>query len=101
MLLMYGSRDFGPWGEEPDWRGEAFRKVPPGNKYQVEVEGGTHMGFAGPSPSGSTRKGVFQSAKFETLAFWDAYLKQDARAKEYLKSDGLRHFSADLKFASK
>jgi predicted dienelactone hydrolase len=101
MLLMYGSRDFGAWGEEPDWRSEAYRKSPPGDKYQVEVEGATHMGFAGPSLSGNPHKGVFQCAKFEALAFWDAYLKRDARAKQYLKSDGLRNINVDLRFASK
>lgn len=100
MLLMYGSRDFGAWGEDPDWRSEAFRKAPPGDKYQVEVEGGTHMGFAGASLKSSYKR-VFQCAKFETLAFWDAYLKQDAQAKQYLKSDGLRNFSADVRFSSK
>ena len=48
MLLMFGSHDFGPFGQEPVWRSEAFAKAPAGNKYEVELEGGTHMGFAAP-----------------------------------------------------
>ena len=36
MLLMFGSRDFGPFGQEPVWRSEAFEKAPAGNKYEVE-----------------------------------------------------------------
>jgi predicted dienelactone hydrolase len=95
MLLMYGSRDFGPWGEAPVWRSEAFRKAPSGNKYEVELDGGTHMGFAGPSRRGGVQDGVFQCAKLESLAFWDAYLKQNPVAKNYLKSDGLKKFSVD------
>jgi len=90
MLLMYGSRDYGPFGEEPVWRSEAFAKGPAGNKYEVELEGGTHMGFAG------------LCAKLETLAFWDAYLKQDPKARQYIESHGLQKFSGDIaRFANK
>jgi dienelactone hydrolase len=106
MLLMFGSRDFGPWGESPIWRSEAYRMAPSGNKYQVELEGGTHMGFAGPPPGASLKAAIlseqFQCAKLETLAFWDAYLKQNREAERYLSSYGLRKFSLDsAKFASK
>lgn len=102
MLLMYGSLDFGPWGEAPTWRSEAFQKAPSGNKYKVELEGGTHMAFAGSSRRGGVQNEVFQYAKLESLAFWDAYLKQVPKAKEYLRSDGLRKFSVDAaKFANK
>ena len=102
MLLMYGSRDFGPYGEMPDWRSEAYHKAPPGDKYEVELEGGRHMGFAGPLPGGGVQDEVFQCAKVESLAFWDAYLKQDRQAKQYLSSNALRKFCMDgAKFASK
>jgi predicted dienelactone hydrolase len=102
MLLMYGSRDFGPFGEEPVWRSEAFAKGPAGNKYEVEIEGGTHMGFAGLFRDEDHRVQVFQCAKLETLAFWDAYLKQDPKARQYVESHGLQKFSGDLaRFANK
>jgi predicted dienelactone hydrolase len=102
MLLMYGSLDFGPWGEAPVWRSEAFQRVPAGDKYEVELKGGTHMGFAGPSQRSAIQNEVFQCARLETLAFWDAYLKQSPKAKEYLTSDGLKKFSADAaEFANK
>jgi predicted dienelactone hydrolase len=102
MLLMYGSRDFGPFGEEPVWRSEAFKKAPAGNKYEVELQGGTHMGFAGLLPSEGHRVEVFQCAKLETLAFWDAYLKQDPKAMQYVESHGLQKFSGDIaRFANK
>jgi dienelactone hydrolase len=102
MLLMYGSRDFGPFGEEPVWRSEAYEKAPAGNKYEVELEGGTHMGFAAPFPGGGHRVEVFQCAKLETLAFWDAYLRQDPEARQYIESHGLLEYSRDAaRFANK
>jgi predicted dienelactone hydrolase len=102
MLLMYGSRDFGPFGEEPVWRSEAFAKGPAGNKYEVELEGGTHMGFAGLFRDEDHRVEVFQCAQLETLAFWDAYLKQDPKARQYVESHGLQKFSGDIaRFANK
>ncbi|HZW80628.1 MAG TPA: hypothetical protein VFF50_09165 [Candidatus Deferrimicrobiaceae bacterium] len=95
MLLMYGSRDFGPFGQQPVWRSEAFEKAPAGNKYKVELMGGTHMGFAGIFGNGGHRAEVFQCAQLETLAFWDAYLKHESKAKQYLASHGLEKFSGD------
>jgi dienelactone hydrolase len=102
MLLMYGSRDFGPFGQEPVWRSEAFEKAPAGNKYEVELKGGTHMGFAAPFSGGGHRVEVFQCAKLETLAFWDAYLKEDPKARQYVESHGLEKYSGDAaRFANK
>ena len=95
MLLMYGSLDFGPWGEAPVWRSEAFQKAPSDNKYKVELDGGTHMGFAGASRPGGVQDGVFQCAKLVSIAFWDAYLKRVPKAMEYLKSGGLNKFNAN------
>ena len=102
MLLMFGSRDFGPWGEPAVWRSEAYQKAPSGDKYEVELEGGTHMAFAGPSLRGGVQDEAFQCAKRESRAFWDAYLKQLPEARNYLRSDGLKQFSIDAaKFANK
>ncbi len=106
MLLMYGSLDFGPWGELPSWRGEAFQMAPRGNKYEVELDGGRHMWFAASSLRGGVLGGahneVFRCTQLETLAFWDAYLKHVPAAKEYLDSDGLKRFSVGAaKFAAK
>jgi predicted dienelactone hydrolase len=102
MLLMYGSLDFGAWGEQPVWRSEAYQMAPPGNKYKVELAGGRHMGFASSSLRNGVQNEVFQCTKLETLAFWDAYLKKIPRAKEYLKSDGLKRFNVSAaQFAAK
>lgn len=93
MLVMYGSRDFGSQHQTPEWRSEAFFKSPPGDKYDVEIEGATHMTFVGPMFKIGRENKLFQTAKIETLAFWDAYLKGDDGAKSYLKSDGLKKWS--------
>ncbi len=102
MLLMYGSLDFGPFGESPAWRNEAFEMAPPGDKYDVELEGATHMEFAGLAKIGAPPDRIFQCVKFETLAFWNAYLKQDPVARQYLISKSLRKFDAAAgQFANK
>ncbi len=93
MLLMYGSRDFGTQRRTPTWRSQPFYHSPPGNKYDVELEGATHFTFAGPIIKGGRQSSLFQCAKLETLAFWDAYLKKDPNAKQYLASDALEKFS--------
>jgi predicted dienelactone hydrolase len=102
MLLMFGSLDFGAWGEASDWRSEAYQMAPSGNKYKVELAGGRHMGFAASSQRGGVQNEVFECTKLETLAFWDAYLKHSPSAKVYLDSDGLKEFcSGFAKFAAK
>jgi predicted dienelactone hydrolase len=103
MLLMYGSRDFGPFGQLPAWRNEAFVRAPPGDKYDVELEGATHMQFAGSLAAvGAPPDRLFQCVKLETLAFWNAYLKQDPEARDHLISKGLQGCSADVgRFAAK
>ena len=93
MLIMYGSRDFGSQRQTPTWRSEAFYKSPPGDKYDVEIEGATHMTFVGPMMKIGRENKLFQTAKIETLAFWDAYLKGDENGRQYLASDELKRFS--------
>jgi predicted dienelactone hydrolase len=99
MLVMTGSKD-GPTrtGQPAVWRKKPYELSPPGDKYLVWVEGMDH-GFGG--VSGQTGGLVkFQAnpdhvkfTKIATLAFWDAYLKDDRGALAYLKSDNLVTFS--------
>lgn len=91
MLLMFGSRDFGPFDQPAKWRSEPFAKAPPtGNKYEVEIVGAKHMDFTGPAACGEATDEVFQTVEQETLAFWNAYLKQDRQALQYLTSQRLQ-----------
>jgi predicted dienelactone hydrolase len=103
VLLMFGSLDFGPFGQPPAWRNEAFLRAPPGDKYDVELEGATHMRFAGSlAAPGDPPDRLFQCVKLETLAFWNAYLKRDPDARHHLLSQGPQGCSADAgRFAAK
>ncbi|MGA2001205.1 MAG: alpha/beta fold hydrolase [Terriglobales bacterium] len=90
MLAMYGSRDFGTQRRTPTWRSQPFNGAPPGDKYDVELEGATHFTFVGPMRKRGLQTPLFQCAMVETLAFWDTYLKDDEAAREYLAYEGLK-----------
>jgi predicted dienelactone hydrolase len=95
VLLIYGSRDFGPFGEPPAWRNDAFLRSPPGDKFDMLLEGGTHMECARSlAAAGDPPDRLFQCIKIETLAFWNAYLKQDLGARRHLVSQDLQGCSA-------
>jgi predicted dienelactone hydrolase len=111
MLYMTGSRDFGVEGQDPTWRRQAYENSPPPDKWLVWIEGATHMTFTGAlgaltpqemdrrqaavrdaqnrgmDPRGlgvPTRGRGFGTVRIASLAFWDAYLKEDAKAKDRL-----------------
>jgi predicted dienelactone hydrolase len=102
FLVMTGSRD-GPTrtGQPAVWRKKPYELSPPGDKYLMWVEGMDH-GFGGIS---GLKDGLvkFQSnedhiryTEIVTLAFWDAFLKDDLEAKAYLASDAQPTFSKGL-----
>jgi hypothetical protein len=90
MLAMYGSRDFSTRRHTEIWRSQPFNGAPPGDKYDVELEGATHFTFVGPMRKRGLQTPLFQCATVETLAFWDTYLKDDEAAREYLAYEGLK-----------
>ena len=90
VLVMYGSRDFGPYGQPPAWRNEPYLRAPPGDKYDVELQGATHMRFAGSvAIAGGPPDRLFECVESATLTFWDAYLKGDAKARRALATRAL------------
>ena len=91
MMVMTGSKDLGYKGQSPDWRREPYRFSPAGDKYEVFIEGATHMTFSGrPSEAGQEPPAIFEFAKISSLAFWDAYLKQSSPARAWLAADSRR-----------
>lgn len=111
MLFMTGSRDFGVEGQAPEWRRQAYENSAPPDKWLVWIEGATHMTFTGgigalsqaeidrrqqmmrdaqargmnPNVNSPAQRGRgFGTVRIATLAFWDAYLKEDAKAKDRL-----------------
>lgn len=108
MLVITGSLDKSSLtAETPESRQQPFEFAPAGDKYLIFIEGATHSSFAGKKTSALLGEkptsdlgmitGVTASG---TLAFWDAYLADNADAKAYLQSDKLVQFSgqqAELK----
>lgn len=104
MLAETGTFDFGASGQGPQWRSEPFRFAPAGDKYLVFIEGANHFSMTGKlmaaaptrplSPAPPDPKAIQQYLKSSTLAFWDAYLRQDDKAKGWLQSDELENYSA-------
>jgi predicted dienelactone hydrolase len=83
MLTMTGSKDQGATGQGPDWKKEPFKFSPTGDKYLVYIEGANHFSFGG---LGLRQTDVARAVKTTSLAFWNAYLKDDQQAKSALQS---------------
>jgi predicted dienelactone hydrolase len=103
-MTVTGSLDTAAGGWTPAWRKAAFDLEPAGDKYHIMIEGAHHMSFTGKlaAGGGEVLRGAFDSAaagragdqaaifacvERTTLAFWDAYLKGNAAALGWLKSD--------------
>ena len=109
-MSMTGSNDTGVMGQLASWREDPFTHSPPGDKYLVFIDGAFHMSFTGALAQGDNpqlarrpmvarlvgrtdQKAIFAYVKVASIAFWDAYLKTDANAKAYLKSNSLIGYS--------
>ncbi len=97
MMNVTGSRDRGAGGQGPDWKREPYNFSPAGDKYQLFIEDAVHGlgGIAGAQRtvnSAADNPAHRDYIKTASLAFWDAYLKQDKAALAWLKSDGLERF---------
>jgi predicted dienelactone hydrolase len=109
MMVMTGSNDRGLMGQPVSWRTDPFIYSPAGDKYLVYIDGAFHMSFTGMLTQPNNRLGnrpllarmiaqtdqqaVFDDVKIASIAFWDGFLKDDAKAKAYLKSDSLVQYS--------
>jgi len=97
FLGVTGSQDsLGPIANA-DWHKKPFELSPAGDKYHVFIEGANHMSFIAARTflpgRGQQAENILGYTNSVALAFWDAYLKNDASAKEYLQSGGLASFS--------
>jgi len=96
-LGITGSLDsFGPRAS-PAWHKFPFEHCQPGDKYHLFIEGANHASFITArslSPNHAAQsQAILGYTNSAALAFWDAYLKNDARAKQYLQSDTLEKSS--------
>jgi predicted dienelactone hydrolase len=86
-------------GNPGDWRTEPFQFMPPGDKYLVwanelgEPSDGDWDQWAGPAA---------EPIEAATVAFWDAYLGRDGRARERLESGEIEaDFAAAIEIRTK
>lgn len=118
VMFMTGSLDRGAAEtEDAAWRRQAFENSPAGDKYFVLIQGARHSSFTGTSMAGFdvqrpavmtnpntqqpanatvsaspafvSDRNLFQKIKVTSVVFWDAYLKNDAKARDLLQPDKL------------
>jgi len=124
LMVMAGSRDpgYAP-GFGTQWRTDPYRYSPPGDKYLLYLRGAHHLSYIGPifdiplrdpAHRGKIANGIrsaaravarvapvidqvglFDYVRIASVAFWNAYLKDDGRAREFLRSRALDTYSAN------
>jgi len=90
-LLMTGTRDDSPIGESsPESRLVVFPALPPGNKYELVLEGGEHSAFTDHRlPPGKPQRDPrhWNTILALSTAFLDTYLRDDLSAQKWLTGD--------------
>lgn len=94
MMVYAGSLDRSPISNEtPESRRHPFEYAAPGDKYLVFIEGATHASYSGKVASALLRERpttpiavITDAVAAGTLAFWDAYLLHEERARSFLGS---------------
>ena len=91
-LLMTGTEDVAPVGNQSvETRLAVFPALPPGSKYELVFEGGTHAAFTDGGEQARRRNPNHHRAiQAITTAFWDAFLRGDKDAAVWLDGDGPR-----------
>ena len=91
-LLMTGTHDTAAiGGQTVESRRKVFPALPPGDKFELVLNGAEHSAFTDrPLPGDSEKRNANHHRAILALstAFWDAYLKNDAEAKTWLNGDG-------------
>ncbi len=96
LMNVTGSLDRVPRGLTPQQKREPFALSPPGDKFEVYLDGANHGTFTcDPTDvfylkqlggSAAQQAVLFDDVHDLTLAYWDAYLKGSAKAAGYLRS---------------
>jgi predicted dienelactone hydrolase len=95
-LMTLTGNEPGLRGRGADWKLQPIFLSPAGDKYGAIIAGANHFSFSGRFAGQVAANGkvlpsskAYEGVKVLSLAFWDAYLKRDAKAKEYLQSDAI------------
>jgi predicted dienelactone hydrolase len=92
-LHLTGTEDYSPIGEtRPEERRVPFDHIRGADQFLVIFQGANHMTFSGNSrPAARGQEEIFKKLICESsTAFWDAYLKNDAAAKNWLTGEGFK-----------
>jgi predicted dienelactone hydrolase len=91
ILCMTGSEDDSPIDDRvtPESRREVFAALPDGDKYELVFDRGHHFAFsdAGGFRARDRDPSHHPAIQKISLKFWNAYLKNDEQAKQWLQSD--------------
>ena len=91
-MLMTGTKDTAPIGNtDVASRLAVFPALPPGGKYELVLYGAEHSAFtdhALPGDIGARNPNHHRVVLALSTAFWDAYLKNNSNAKEWLEGNG-------------
>lgn len=100
VMTVSGTKETGGKGKPKSWRLEPFKYMPPGNKYHTLIQNAEHSSYNDYKRSTEISKLEMQAIndihtylQSASIAFWDAYLKEDNSAREYLKSKMLQIYS--------
>lgn len=98
LLNITGSKDMGATTDDPNWKREPFLFAPPGDKYEAWMEGADHGlgGISGSMAMFAANEHHRRIVEQTTLAFWQAYIADDADAMAWLNSEGPREFGAPI-----
>ncbi len=93
-MLMTGTRDVSPIRDiDVASRLSVFPSLPPGDKYELVLEGAEHSAFGDrslPGESGTRNPNHHRAILALSTAFWDAHLRGDAAARAWLRGAGPR-----------
>ncbi len=93
-LLLTGTRDASPIARmDATARLVVFPALPPGRKYELVLDGAEHSAFTErslPGESGKRNPNHHRAILAVTTAFWDAHLRADPAAREWLDGEGVR-----------
>ena len=101
VMCMTGTKDGSPIDPSttPESRQLVYKALPVGDKYQLVLDGGTHAAFSDHGKIGLKRDPKHHPAIQQlSTAFWDAYLKDDLKARKWLQSNAPRELlnNADI-----
>lgn len=92
-LFMTGTEDFSPIGDtRPEDRRLPFDHIRGADHFLLTLNGGDHMVFSGRQRlrGGENDRLYHRFICESSLAFWDAYLKQNPKAKAWLMGEGFK-----------